>query len=111
MNYYRRYIGDYQRDTGHLSVTEHGAYTLLLDAYYATGGKLPLPLPELNRLCRAETKIEKDSVMRVAEEFFPANGDGTRHNQRADYELLKASQAIEKMIKSGKKGAKKRWEN
>ena len=37
MNWYKRYIGDYQRDTGHLSMVEHGSYTLMLDTYYATG--------------------------------------------------------------------------
>ncbi|AYQ89318.1 DUF1376 domain-containing protein [Burkholderia gladioli] len=26
MNYYERYCGDYQRDTAHLSLTEHGAF-------------------------------------------------------------------------------------
>ena len=36
MIFYKRYLGDYQRDTGHLSMLEHGAYTLLLDAFYAT---------------------------------------------------------------------------
>ena len=36
MNYYERHLGDYARDTGHLSMLEHGAYSLLLDRYYAT---------------------------------------------------------------------------
>lgn len=26
MDYYKRYMGDYERDTGHLSLTAHGAY-------------------------------------------------------------------------------------
>ena len=30
MNYWRKYIGDYQRDTAHLSLIEHGAYHMLL---------------------------------------------------------------------------------
>jgi uncharacterized protein YdaU (DUF1376 family) len=109
MNYYRRYIGDYQRDTQHLTMAEHGAYTLLLDAYYAQAGDIPLPLSALNRICRATTKTERDAVQKVAGEYFPANGDGTRHNRRADIELAKADTAVKKMQESGRKGAIKRW--
>ena len=32
MNYYERHLGDYARDTAHLSMMEHGAYGLLLAA-------------------------------------------------------------------------------
>ena len=32
MNYYERHLGDYARDAGHLSMLEHGAYALLLNA-------------------------------------------------------------------------------
>lgn len=41
MNFFKLYIGDYQRDTAHLSVTEHGAYLLMLQHYYATEKPLP----------------------------------------------------------------------
>ncbi len=109
MNYYRRYIGDYQRDTGHLTLAEHGAYTVLLDTYYATKGKLPRSPSELNRVCRATTKTEKEAVLNVAQQFFPTDDAGTRHNKRADIELAKAQSAIDKMKVSGKIGASKRW--
>jgi len=109
MNYYRRYIGDYQRDTMHLSMAEHGAYTLLLDAYYASDGNLPRHLSELNAIARAHSKLERDAVMKVEETYFPTNGDGTRNNKRADKELKTALQAIEKMRAAGFKTAKKRW--
>lgn len=109
MNYYRRYIGDYQRDTMHLSITEHGAYTLLLDAYYSHSGALPRHLSELNRICRATTKSEREAVMKVAQEFFPTNGDGTRHNSRADRELDIALPAIEKMKAGGRDGGLRKW--
>ena len=35
--WYSFYPGDYGRDTGHLSLIEHGAYRTLMDHYYATG--------------------------------------------------------------------------
>lgn len=34
MNYYKRHIGDYAKKCGRLSMLEHGAYTLLIDACY-----------------------------------------------------------------------------
>ena len=34
MHYYKRNIGDYAKKAGRLSMLEHGAYTLLIDACY-----------------------------------------------------------------------------
>ena len=34
MHYYKKNIGDYHKKAGRLSMLEHGAYTLLLDACY-----------------------------------------------------------------------------
>jgi len=34
MHYYKRHVGDYAKKTGRLSMLEHGAYTLLIDACY-----------------------------------------------------------------------------
>lgn len=109
MNYYRRYIGDYRRDTGTLTIVEHGVYTIMLDEYYARNGLIPRHLSELNILCHATTKLEKNAVMKIAQEHFPANGDGLRHNKRADEELKVALPAIEKMREGGMLTAKKRW--
>jgi uncharacterized protein YdaU (DUF1376 family) len=87
MNYYPRYMGDYSRDTGHLSLIEHGAYTVLLDHYYAKGAPLPASVDALARICRAMTSAEQEAVKSVAEEFFPIGADGLRHNARADTEI------------------------
>lgn len=109
MNYYRRYIGDYRRDTGTLTLLEHGVYTVLLDEYYAQRGVLPLHQSELCILCHATSKLEREAVNKVSHRFFPANGAGVRHNKRADEELDIAKAAIEKMSAAGKKSAAKRW--
>mgnify|MGYP001561468072 CR=1 FL=1 len=110
MNYYRRYCGDYLRDTQALSLAEHGAYTLLLDLYYSIGHPIPAPIEILHRICRAVTVEEQAAVVVVAERYFPLNGDGTRHNKRADKELETAISAIEKMRAAGLAGALKRWQ-
>jgi uncharacterized protein YdaU (DUF1376 family) len=89
VNFYKRYIGDYQRDTGHLSLLEHGVYTVLLDHYYARRSPLPGDIAVLCRLCRANTKAERRAVKAVAEQFFPVTADGLRMNARAARELEK----------------------
>lgn len=108
LNYFRFWIADYGKDTASLSVSEHGAYLLLLMAYYS-GGPLPDELDQLYRLCRAMNASEQDAVARVAKRFFPVNGDGRRHNKRADAEIAKALDAIDVQSRKGKEGAEKRW--
>ena len=94
MNFYKRFIGDYQRDTGHLSVLEHGAYTLLLDAFYATERPLPENKNTLYRLVRANTKREREAVDFVLSEFWSLEG-GKWLNRRALTEIEKASTQAE----------------
>lgn len=105
MNYYRRYIGDYQRDTMHLSLLEHGAYTMLLDSFYAQDGNLPESHTVLFRLCRATSEEEKDAVRKVADEFFPTV-DGKRANGRGVRELDAAIPRIQSAKENGKKGGR-----
>lgn len=106
MNYYERWLGDYARDTSHLSVTQHGVYALLLDAYYSQERALPPSLAALNRICRAMTRAEREAVAMVADEFFPINGDGMRHNRRADREIVSARERIERARTNGKGGGR-----
>lgn len=106
MNFYKRFMGDYQRDTGHLSLAEHGAYTLLLDHYYSTHAPLPEDLTALYRLCRAMTKGEQSAVKSVAEQFFPVEDDGLRHCARADIELSRWEAKAEANREAGKRGGR-----
>ncbi len=107
VNYYERYCGDYQRDTAHLSLAEHGAYTMLLDTYFSVEKPLPSDLPSLYRVCRAMTRLEQQAVKTVAEQFFPVSeADGLRHNRRADREIAKARPKIEAARINGRKGGR-----
>lgn len=106
MNYYPRYMGDYQSDTMHLSMTEDGAYTRLLDHYYGKGKPLPGDLKQLCRIARALDKIEQDAVAAVADEFFPVGPDGLRHNARADTEIAKWQVMAERNREVGKTGGR-----
>ena len=88
MNWFKLYIGDYQRDTAHLSVTEHGAYLLMLQHYYAT--EKPLPTGKaLHRMLRAQDKAEREAIDVVAAQFWTGTPAGLV-NGRADAELTKA---------------------
>lgn len=106
MNYYRRYIGDYQRDTMDLSLLEHGAYTMLLDSYYAQDGKLPETQRVLCNLCRATTDEERAAVEKVSQAFFPVTEPGVRHNARADRELATATARITAARANGARGGR-----
>jgi len=66
VNYYRRFPGDYARDTKHLSMLQHGAYCLLLDTLYSTGKPLPKDIVILYRICGASTKRERNAVKKCA---------------------------------------------
>jgi len=103
--WYPRYYGDYTKGTQHLTLAEHGAYTKLLDHYYATGQPLPDDATALLRTCAAMTPEERAAVESVAAQFFPVNGDGMRHNKRADREIEKLAVRSE----SARGSANQRW--
>lgn len=109
MDWYKRYIGDYARDTGRLSPLQHGIYSLLLDHYYAEEAPLPSDFRELYRIAKCATKSEQKSCRKVAERFFTVGSDGALHNSRADKEIASVKQLIQQAKESGMRGANKRW--
>jgi uncharacterized protein YdaU (DUF1376 family) len=68
MNFYKRHIGDYARDTGHLTLLQHGIYTKLLDLYYAT--EQGIPVDEAERLIGVKNSTEKAAFAIVTRDFF-----------------------------------------
>jgi uncharacterized protein YdaU (DUF1376 family) len=74
LNFYKHYLGDFQRDTGHLSLTERGAYLALIHHYYATENQLPTEHAALCRIAGAHTKVERDAVKSVTRFFEVRNG-------------------------------------
>jgi uncharacterized protein YdaU (DUF1376 family) len=103
MNYYERHLGDYARDTAHLSIMEHGAYTLLLDRVYAT--EQGIAKDQVYRLARARSKEEREAVDAVLAEFFVLN-DGFWNNGRAVREIERAQAKINAARKNGKTGGR-----
>lgn len=88
MNYVELHIGDYDKDTAHLSACEDGIYGRLLRRYYNTEEPLPLDLKAVQRLVRAHSREERQAVETVLGEFFQRAGDGWRHG-RCDQEIAK----------------------
>lgn len=86
MNYYEHHLGDYVRDTAHLSMLQDGAYHRLLAAYYIREKPLPADHKECFKLARANSKSERTAVVRVLEEFFKLGSDGYRQ-KRADEQI------------------------
>lgn len=103
MNYYERHLGDYAKDTAHLTMIEHGAYGLLLDRYYGT--EQGIPADQAHRVARARTREEKQAVDAVLGEFFTLV-DGVWTNQRAEEEITKAHAKISAAKENGKKGGR-----
>lgn len=103
MNYYERHLGDYARDAGHLTMIEHGAYTVLLDRYYTT--ETGIPADQAHRVARARTKEEKLAVDAVLNEFFTLQ-DGVWIKGRVEEEIAKAMVKINAAKENGKKGGR-----
>jgi uncharacterized protein YdaU (DUF1376 family) len=87
-NFYRRFPGDYLRDTQHLTALEHGIYTLLLDTLYAT--EKPIRSREnAYRIvrCRDDDEPVSESFPsraecdKIIDEFFIENRKGITHKR------------------------------
>lgn len=104
MNWYPRFPGDYLRDTRHLSLAEHGAYTLLLDAYFSTG-RFPKSIQESNRIASAHSPSEKRAVASILAQFFTKTEEGYE-NARAKkvYEEQQLKSEIKR--RNGSKGGR-----
>lgn len=102
--WYARYPKDYVADTSHLTMTEDGAYTRLLDQYYLTGEPLPAERSRIYRCCRAMTKDERKAIDAILSQFFEQRGEAF-HNFRADHEISEANRISEGRSEVGKLGA------
>ncbi|MFZ6727365.1 YdaU family protein [Undibacterium sp. MH2W] len=104
MHYYEHNIGDYRRDTGHLSLLEHGIYRSLIDTYYLTQQPLCSDIAKLMRAHCVRTADEQKALENVLSDFFVLTDRGYEHRR---CEAVIAEYA-EKSAKS-KKAAEARW--
>jgi uncharacterized protein YdaU (DUF1376 family) len=107
VNFYRRFPGDYMRDTAELTLVQHGAYTLLLDHCYATETPLPSKKPLLYRMTRAESRSERAAVNFVVKRFFTKMAKGYTH-KRVLEEIEYAKSRADAARQNGKRGGRPR---
>jgi len=103
VNYYERHIGDYLKDTAHLSLLEHGIYGRLLDLYYTR--ETALVDEGLARLIGARSEIEQQAMAAVLAEFFTFTHELTWRHARCDRELDRFKEKQQKARNS----ANARW--
>ena len=94
------YIGDYLRDTRHLSTLQHGAYLLLIMEYW-TKGSLPSDSKNLRRICQLSRQQWASNSQAIASMFTP----DWRH-ARIERELEKCRQISMKRAVYGAKGGR-----
>jgi uncharacterized protein YdaU (DUF1376 family) len=102
------YIGDYMADTMHLTRDQHGAYFLLICAYWRNGGPL-VDDDGLAAIIKATAK-EWQKLRPVMARFFVVEGGMWRH-KRIDAELDGAQMKSDRRSKAGAEGARRRWQS
>lgn len=102
MYYYQFHIGDYRRDTAHLTLLEHGIYRQLLDLYYIS--EKPLDKEVAKRLIGVRNTDEIRTYYELLTEFFE-EVDGKYVHKRCDYEI----QRLKDKSNKAKDSVNKRW--
>jgi uncharacterized protein YdaU (DUF1376 family) len=85
-------------------MTEHGAYTLLLDWYYAN--EKPIPKELVYSICKATSRQDKNAADRVLRAFFAWDIERGWTHKRVEAELAKMRDKQEK----AKGSARVRWD-
>ena len=106
MHWYKFNIGDYRRDTVHLTTLEHGIYRQLLDWYYLDEQPIPTETKAvMRRLCLGSDLVI--SLENVLQEFFILTEKGYEQKRvRAEIATYKANS--EQYAANGKLGGRPR---
>ena len=107
MHYYPKNIGDYRRDTMHLSLLEHGVYMTLIDHYILNEEPFSDNIEDILWLVGARTEEEKNAVSLILNKFFKKKDNGYYH-KRCDEEIQRYKKNAEVARENGKKGGRPR---
>ena len=100
--------GDYLRDTGQLSLTEHGAYLRLIGEYWSTGKPIPADAERMRRACGVHCEADATAMQYVLERYFHRDGDVWRHS-RIERDLVEHANRSEIASEAAKRAANARW--
>lgn len=106
MHHYKHHIGDYRRDTMHLSLLEHGAYRQLMDMYYLSESPIPKETELVFRRLCAKTDQEQEAVLTVLNEFFDLDETVGWIHKRCSSEIQKYTDNAEIAKENGKLGGR-----
>jgi uncharacterized protein YdaU (DUF1376 family) len=109
MYYYKHHIGDFDRNTRHLSRIERSIYLDMIFLYYESEAALPLDVAALCRKIVARTEEEKSAVLAVLDEFFHETPNGWFHD-RCEEELAEYRKTKSQASDAGKASAQARKE-
>lgn len=104
------YVGDYLRDTMHLTTEQHGAYLLLLFCCWFARGLLDDNDAILAGVCKATPEYWKTNLRPVLVKFFEVK-DGKWISKRVAEERLKADNLCEFRRKIGSRGGSNKAAN
>jgi len=103
MHYYQHHIGDYLKDTAHLSLIEDAIYRRLLDYYYLHEKPLPESVQSVARMIRANDHVQQVEI--ILAEFFEKTAKGWEQ-KRCNLEIREYGLICEKNRENGKKGGR-----
>jgi len=104
VHYYQFNIGDYRKDTAHLSVAEHYIYRQLIDWYYLDEKPIPLKTQSvIRRLSLGDNAIEE--LQNVLDDFFKKDKTGYVHG-KIEEEIEKYHSKVKTNQENGSRGAR-----
>lgn len=110
MHKYLHHIGDFMRDTSHLSPVEECFYRRALDWYYLNEKPFPNDMKEVCRLLRAKGKIQVQAVETVFKDFFFVEENNLK-NSRCEKEITSYKSKNISNKENGKLGGRPKKNN
>jgi len=96
LNYFEHHIGDYDKNTSHLSACEDGIYCRMIRRYLDKELPLDSDVEEIKRVVRARSREEKKRLTSFSKSFFlslPMAGTTKRATKLSSHSRLASQSA------------------